>query len=143
MNLRPRRREDPEVNLTPLIDVVFLMLIFFMVSTTFVEEANIQVSLPAASAQPAARAAEPIEVTVNQQGTYFLDNEPLRDNREETLRQALRQRLKGGDASERQLVIRADERTEHLHIVTALDAAGRAGIHRVAIATIPSGQLRE
>lgn len=139
MNLRPRRREDPEVNLTPLIDVVFLMLIFFMVSTTFVEEANIQVSLPAASAQPAAR-AEPIEVTVNQQGTYFLDNEPLRDNREETLRQALMQRLKAGDAQERQLVIRADERTEHLHIVTALDAAGRAGIHRVAIATIPSGQ---
>lgn len=143
MNLRPRRREEPEINLTPLIDVVFLMLIFFMVSTTFVEEANLRVSLPPASAQPAARAGEPIEVTVDQQGRYFLDNEPLRDSREETLRRALAERLKAGDAENRKLVIRADERTEHLYVVTALDAAGRAGFHHIAIATIASGHRAE
>ncbi|EAR23545.1 ExbD/TolR family protein [Nitrococcus mobilis] len=140
MNLRPRRRDEPEINLTPLIDVVFLMLIFFMVSTTFIKEANLQVSLPQASVQPVVRPHEPIEVTVNQQGRYFLDDQPLPDNREETLRRVLAQRLSGSDPRMTQLVIRADGRTEHLHIVTALDAASRAGIQRVAIATIPPGR---
>ncbi|MCO6441175.1 MAG: biopolymer transporter ExbD [Nitrococcus mobilis] len=140
MNLRPRRRDEPEINLAPLIDVVFLMLIFFMVSTTFIKEAKLQVSLPQASAQPVVRPHEPIEVTINQQGRYFLDDQSLPDNREETLRRALTQRLSGSDPRLTQLVIRADGRTEHLHIVTALDAAGRAGFQRVAIATIPRGQ---
>ncbi len=140
MNLRPRRREEPEINLAPLIDVVFLMLIFFMLSTTFIKEANLEVSLPQASPQPVAPPHRPIEVTVNQQGRYFLDDQALPDNQRETLRRAIARRLKGSDPRITQLIIRADGRTEHLHIVTALDAASRAGFQRVAIATIPRGQ---
>lgn len=135
MNLRPRLRDEPEIDLAPLIDVVFLMLIFFMVSTTFIKEASLKVSLPQASAQPIAPAAKPIEVTVNQQGIYFLGDHPLPDNREETLRQALALRLDGRDPQTVQLIIRADAHTEHLHVIAALDAASLAGFQRVAIAT--------
>lgn len=137
MNLRPRRRDEPEINLAPLIDVVFLMLIFFMVSTTFIKEASLKVSLPSASAQPVARVTKPIELTITRQGAYFLGNQPLHNKQAETLRWALAQRLEGRDPQTARLIIRADRRTEHRYVVTALDAASRAGFQHVAIATLP------
>lgn len=140
MNLRPRRHEEPEINLAPLIDVVFLMLIFFMVSTTFIKVANLKVSLPPVNAAPSVRKDKPIEVTINRQGTYFIDGRVLPDNREETLRQALVKRLSGHNPQSVRLVIRADEHTEHLHVVTALDAAALVGVQHVAIAALASGQ---
>ncbi|MBA1149413.1 biopolymer transporter ExbD [Ectothiorhodospiraceae bacterium WFHF3C12] len=135
MNLSPRRREEPEINLTPLIDIVFLMLIFFMVSTTFLRQAELQVALPEASEEPAEAATQPLELTINKQGKVFLDGRPLVNNQTETIRRAL---VKARDErGELPLIIRADAGAEHQRVVSALDAAGQAGINRVSIATVP------
>lgn len=137
MNLRPRRREDPEINLTPLIDVVFLMLIFFMVSTTFLRESDLQISLPEASVEPVPSETEPLEITINRQGTLFLGGEALVNNRPETLRRALRGAIGERDPADVRVLVRADGGAEHRLVVTALDAAGQVGLRRVGIATIP------
>ena len=99
MNLSPRRRDEPEINLTPLIDVVFLMLIFFMVSTTFLREAELQVSLPDSSQEPAGQPQPPLELTINRQGTVFLDGRPLLNNQLDTIRRAVEKELAAVDAS--------------------------------------------
>ena len=137
MNLSPRRRDEPEINLTPLIDVVFLMLIFFMVSTTFLREAELQVTLPDASLEPAAQPQEPLELTINRQGTVFLDGRPLLNNQLDTIRRAVEKAVAGRSGQSPRLVIRADARAEHQMVVRALDAVGRAGVSNVGIATVP------
>lgn len=137
MNLRPRRREEPEINLTPLIDVVFLMLIFFMVSTTFLRESDLQISLPEASVETAPEEAEPLEVTINREGSIFLDGEALVNSRPETVRRALRDAIGERDPESVRVVVRADGAAAHRLVVTALDAAGQVGLRRVGIATIP------
>lgn len=135
MNLRPRRREEPEITLTPLIDVVFLMLIFFMVSATFLHEADMELSLPEASLEPGERAYAPIELAINASGDYYIDGEALVNQQTDTVQRALEQAREGRpDAS---VIIRADGRTPHQALVTALDAAGRASIESISIATVP------
>lgn len=140
MNLSPRRREDPEINLTPLIDVVFLMLIFFMVSTTFLREAELQITLPEASQEPARASEAPIELTINEQGTVFINGEPLADADRETIREGLVSALDGRKPQDVRVIIRGDAGARHQSVVTALDAAGRAGLQRVGIATVPDPQ---
>ena len=137
MNLSPRRREEPEINLTPLIDIVFLMLIFFMVSTTFLREAELQVTLPDASQEPAAQPQQPLELTINRQGTVFLDGRPLLNNQLDTIRRAVEKAVAERSGPSSRLVIRADARAEHQMVVRALDALGRAGVSNVGIATVP------
>lgn len=137
MNLSPRRRDEPEINLTPLIDVVFLMLIFFMVSTTFLREAELQVTLPDSSQEPATEPQPPLELTINRQGTVFLDGRPLLNNQLDTIRRAVEKAVAGRPAASSRLVIRADARAEHRMVVRALDAVGRAGVSNVGIATVP------
>lgn len=137
MNLSPRRREEPEINLTPLIDVVFLMLIFFMVSTTFLHEADLQISLPQAAEEPVPTADRPVEITINQQGSVFIDGRPLVNAQADTLARGLRNAIGERDPGQVRVVIRADARSEHQHVVTALDAAGRVGLRQVGIATVP------
>ena len=135
MNLTPRRREEPEINLTPLIDVVFLMLIFFMVSTTFLRQAQLQVSLPEASENPSESVTKNLELTINKQGNVFLNGHALVNNQTDTIRRALADaRGKHKDAP---LIIRADAQTAHQAVVSALDAAGQAGITQIGIATVP------
>lgn len=138
MNLSPRRREEPEINLTPLIDIVFLMLIFFMVSTTFLRQAELQVALPEASEEPSEAATKPLELTINKQGRVFLDGRPLVNNQTETIRRALVEAK--GEQESLPLIIRADAGAEHQRVVSALDAAGQAGLNRVSIATVPQSQ---
>ncbi|PWG63227.1 ExbD/TolR family protein [Spiribacter halobius] len=137
MNLRPRRREDPEINLTPLIDVVFLMLIFFMVSTTFLRESDLQVSLPEASTEVTAEENAPVELTINRQGSFFINGEALVNSRPETLRRALEDAIGAREAASVRVVVRADAESAHRLVVRALDAAGQVGLRRVGIATIP------
>ncbi len=135
MNLRPRRQDEPEINLTPLIDVVFLMLIFFMVSTTFMRQADLELTLPEASQDPREQATDRIELSINADGQYFVNGEPLINTQLETVRRALEQaRAEMPDAP---LVIRADGRSAHQSVVTAMDAASQANISRLSIATVP------
>lgn len=134
MNLSPRRREDPELNLTSLIDVVLLLVIFFMVSTTFVEEGRLRVELPRASDEPVARVQDPIVITVTAQGSYRVNEQGLVNNARETLRAALLK--ESGGERNAPITIRADARATHQSVVTAMDVAARLGFRQVNIATV-------
>lgn len=134
MNLRPRRPQETRINLTSLIDVILLLIIFFMVSTTFVEEAELSISLPAASEMPSVRPADALEVLVTADGRYHVDGRELVNTRADTLERALEQ-LAGSDR-ERPLTIRADARAAHQDVVTVMDVAGRMGFSRINIVTV-------
>ena len=134
MKLSPRRREDPELNLTSLIDVVLLLVIFFMVSTTFVEEGRLKVELPSASEEPVTAIQDPIVITITAQGSYRVNEQPLVNNSRETLMAAVR-KVAGG-RHDAPVTIRADGRATHQVVVTAMDVAARLGFTQVNIATI-------
>lgn len=139
MNLRPQAREEVEINLAPFIDVVFLLLIFFMVSTTFLREGNLELTLPEASPEPAQMDAPALELTIDASGEYVLNGRALANRQPQTIQRALEQALAEAGAAQ-ELVIRADASTPHQAVVTALDAAGQAGIKKLGIATIPDEQ---
>jgi biopolymer transport protein ExbD len=140
MNLRVRPREEPEVNLTSLIDVVLLLLIFFMVSTSFVKQSQIAIRLPQADSSAVIEdVVKQLEIMITAQGTYLVNGRELINNRPETIRNAL-QRLSAGDTS-LPLTISADASARHQDVVTAMDVAGRLGFVQISIATIndPTG----
>lgn len=137
MRLRVRRDGDPEINLTPLIDVVFLLLIFFMVTTTFMRESSLELTLPEASPEAAERQPDVLELVISADGDYAVGGRTLANRQPGTLRRALEEAIAEGD---RPLVIRADATAPHQAVVTALDVAGRVGIERVAIGTVPEPQ---
>jgi biopolymer transport protein ExbD len=133
LNLRPRIQ--PEVNLTSLIDVVLLLLIFFMVSTSFVKESRIAISLPEAeSAERADEVPDQIDIMITESGTYLVNGRELINSRPETIRNAL-QKVSDGNSS-LPLSISADANARHQDVVTAMDVAGRLGFVRISIATV-------
>jgi biopolymer transport protein ExbD len=134
MDLRTRPREDPEINLTSLIDVVLLLLVFFMVSTSFLKATEVRLQLPQAEAMPREEPAREIEIIVTASGDYFVDGQELVNRRPETLQRAL-QRV-AGDGRELPVTIRADARASHQSVVTAMDIVGRLGFHEILIATV-------
>lgn len=137
MKLQPRRLpEEPNVNLISLVDVVLLLVIFFVLTTSFVRQSQLAVHLPeAADAAPAAADRAPaLEVTVTARGGFFVNGRALVDNRPETLAAAIRRVLPDGDL--REITITADARAAHQDVVTAMDVAGRLGITEVHIATV-------
>jgi biopolymer transport protein ExbD len=134
MRLQPRRPEDPELNLTSLIDVVLLLVIFFMVSTTFVQDAQLRIELPQAGTATATRTADPVIITVTAQGSYRVNEHALVNNLRETLATALRRAASG--AASQPVTIRADARATHQSVVTAMDVAARLGFTQVNIATV-------
>jgi len=137
MDLRPRKPEDPEINMVSLIDVVLLMVIFFMVSSTFVEEGRIKVQLPAASSVPVpAPETGPLVVTVTHKGEYLVNDRTLINNSPDTLRNAI---VKvAGAKREGPVTIRADASTTHQSVITAMDVLGKLGFSEINIATIPA-----
>lgn len=141
MRLQPRRPEDPELNLTSLIDVVLLLVIFFMVSTTFVQDARLRVELPQAGSAAAVRSVETVVITVTAQGSYRVNEQPLVNNLPETLSTALRRAA--GSAGPQPVTIRADARASHQSVVTAMDIAARLGFTQVNIATIINEQAED
>ena len=135
MKLNLRAKTDPEVNLTSLIDVVLLLLIFFMVSTSFVKESQISITLPEAESEAVAdEVPQQLEIMITEQVTYLVYGRELVNNRPETIRNAL-QRVSSGDTS-LPLTISADANARHQHVVTAMDVAGRLGFTRISIATL-------
>ena len=134
---RPRRAGHAAVvELTPLIDVVFLLLIFFMASTTFLRESQLAIELPQAASAPASSAAH-VEVRVDAAGRYAINGRLLPDGELKTLLDALAAQAKGGQAKGGQaVVVAADARTPHQAVVRVLDAAGRSGLTNVRIATV-------
>ncbi len=139
MNLRPGHKEEPvDVNLTPLIDVVFLLLIFFMVSTTFDRHANIKVSLPEAATKMPASQATPVVISIDAGGKYYINQRQVVNQSLATLKQALRKTLTEGGKplAEQTVVLRADAQTPHQSVVRAMDAVSQLGITRLSIATV-------
>lgn len=133
MQFRRQSREEDSVNLTPLIDVVFLLLIFFMVSTTFTEETHLSIDLPEAVGDAKTDAGDRLDVVISADGAYSVNGQALVNNKLETLKSAL-QKLSDGD-SKLPLTITADAKTPHQAVVTAMDAAGQLGFVKLSITT--------
>lgn len=135
MKLQPKGHEEPEMNLTSLIDVVLLLLIFFMVSTTFVDESRIKLQLPQASTEPAAEhKKDPIEVAVTATGEYRVNGQVLINTSQATLSAAVAKLA--GEKRDLPVTIRADARATHQAVVTAMDVLGRLGFRAISIATV-------
>lgn len=133
MNLRPRRPESLAIDLAPMIDVVFLLLIFFMVSTTFKEDTRIQVQLPEVRGEAVSTAGpRALEITIDAAGAFYVDERMVPDRKLVTLQQA----ILGVVGAEREIpvVIMADAETPHQAVMTAMDAASRLGLLRFAFA---------
>jgi len=139
MNLRRRAHEEPELNLISLVDVVLLLLIFFMVSTTFVDEGRIRLQLPRAGAEPAeAHSKDPIEIAVTASGEYRVNGRALINTSASTLSAAVAKLADESRAAP--VTIRADARATHQAVVTAMDVVGRLGLRNIRIATVNDSQ---
>jgi biopolymer transport protein ExbD len=132
-----QKQEEVNVNLTPLIDVVFLLLIFFMVSTTFTKETHLEVDLPEARGDASVTEEQIIEILITDQGNYSVNGKPLVNTQAETLRLALKKTA--GDSREMPLIITADANTPHQAVVTAMDVSGRLGFEKLSITTREPG----
>ncbi|MGI0116575.1 ExbD/TolR family protein [Zooshikella sp. RANM57] len=133
MKFQRQSREDVTVNLTPLIDVVFLLLIFFMVTTTFTKESHLEIDLPEASGNQVAEQPKQIEILISKQGNYAVNSQALVNNSIATIKNAL-QKVSNGDTS-LPLVITADANTPYQAVVTAMDAAGQMGFVHLRVTT--------
>jgi len=133
MKFRRQRGEEISVNLTPLIDVVFLLLIFFMVSTTFKKETHINLNLPEAEGEQIAAENNQIEIVISAKGEYAINERALINNEFKTLRAAIKKMGKGD--TELPVIISADGNAPHQAVVNAMDAAGQLGYSRLSITT--------
>lgn len=134
MKFKRQREGDVSVNLTPLIDVVFLLLIFFMVSTTFTKENRLQISLPEASGAPAEETNDIVEVVIDGRNRYSINGQALARQDINTLKQALQMSVEGID--EPQLLVSADGGASHQAVIRVMDAAGQLGLARLSISTV-------
>jgi biopolymer transport protein ExbD len=134
MQLRTSKREDPEISLTSLIDVVFLLLIFFMVSTTFEHQAVLKVDLPEARNVTAPEnQPDSFELVIDARGQFYLNDRQLVDARASTIKAAFIEAA--GDQRDIPVVLRADSETPHHFVVTAMDVTAQLGFRRLSIAT--------
>ncbi|MFV0277100.1 MAG: ExbD/TolR family protein [Parahaliea sp.] len=133
MKFHRRAREEVGINLTPLIDVVFLLLIFFMVSTTFTRETHLSIDLPEASGEPGEISGDQLEVLIDEAGAYRVNGLPLVDSNLRTLQAAI-YKVSAGDTT-LPMVITADADARHEAVVRAMDAAGQMGFVHLTIAT--------
>lgn len=132
MNFRTRKEEVDEVNITPLIDIVFLLLIFFMISTTFKQEFEVGIELPKAGSEN--KLVEKIlEISIDKQGNYFLNGQKLINTQSSTIKQALQKLAKGN--YKLPVVISADGQTPHQAVIRAMDATKQLGFSRLTFAT--------
>ncbi len=128
-----RRKQEVSVNLTPLIDVVFLLLIFFMVSTSFNRETQIKLDLPEASGDPLDVQPEVLEISVDSEGRYFVNARPIINTQIETLVKAIGIVAKGN--KELPVVISADAAAPYQSVVTAMEASRKSGYYNFTMAT--------
>ena len=134
MQLRASSKEDPEISLTSLIDVVFLLLIFFMISTTFEHQAVLKVDLPEAKNVSAPEdQPDSFELVIDPEGQFFLNDRQLVDGKRNTLVAAFIEAA--GDDRTVPIVLRADAQTPHHFVVTAMDVTAELGFSRLSIAT--------
>ncbi len=131
MNLRKKSRPEYLVDITPLIDVVFLMLIFFMVSTTFNVSSSLKLDLPSSKAKAEQKKVEQVTVSINADGSFYVQDEAVKDS---DLRKRILNVTKGNPNM--RIVLRADAETHHKRVVYVLDTLRGLGMSKVGIATV-------
>ena len=136
MRIRDVRADDsPQIDLVPLIDVVLCLIVFFVVTTTFDTRSVLELELPRAQGEAAQKQTTALDILVNADGRYFVgDREALRTDVESLKRTILEV---AGDDRKRGVLLRADARTPHQAVVTALDALGQLGYRNISIGTAP------
>lgn len=132
MNLRKRRRDPLLVDITPLIDVVFLMLIFFMISTSFSVSNTLKLELPASHATQEHKKANKVTISINKEGQIYVQNEPVKDG--DVRRRILN--ISKGDPNT-QVLLQADGGTRHKRVIYVLDTLRELGMGKIGIATVP------
>jgi len=132
MNFRKPRPEDPEINLIPFIDVLLVVLIFLMLSTTYSKFTELQVTLPSADAEASRDRPAEIIVAVAADGRYTVDHQAVEGRNVELLAGALRAAAQS--RKEPFLIISADAMSTHQSVINVLDAARRAGLTRMTFA---------
>ena len=133
MKFAEKEKDTQDINLTPLIDVVFILLIFFMVTTTFVKEAKVSVNLPKAAQQPLPETEQPYEIMIDSQGNYYVAGKSLASRQPAALKQAMQELARYN--KDKPVILRADANTPHQAVVTAMDVAAQLGLVKLSIAT--------
>ena len=135
MKLQSRSRDEPEINVISLVDVLLVLVLFFMVSTSFLRETEISLNLPEANAESRiASADDALEIIVTQSGSYLVNGRELVNSERRTLRAAIERLV--GDQRDQPVFIRADAAATHQAVVTAMDVAGQLGFTHLNIAAV-------
>ena len=127
------RLEDPEINFIPLIDVLLVIIIFLIVSTTFSKFSELKINLPTADANPVEEKLLPINVTVTKDGQYAINEEILSQNSIDSIEKRLIQIA--GNAKDLPVIINADAETPHQSVVNIMEASRRAGLTKITFST--------
>jgi biopolymer transport protein ExbD len=138
VNISSKQKETLDVNITPLIDVVFLLLIFFMVSTTFERESEIEIMLPQASTDAKVTDDFVMQVTVDAEGTFYVNGKRVINTKLSTLMKAMQE--VAGDRKDPPIILSADAKTPHQSVITVMDAASRLGFVHLNFATTRSNE---
>lgn len=133
-----RLQDEPEINLVSLIDVVFCLLIFLVVTTTFDQRAALKLSLPTAQVTAPVQASEPLLLVVDSEGRYYIGSNEVLKRDVNSLREALAREV--GEDRERAVVLRGDARAPYQAMITAMDALGQLGLRNVNLATTPEAK---
>lgn len=133
MRISRRREDEFEINVVSLIDVLLTLLMFFVLTTTFVQQGHLKVNLPQASDQPQPVANDTLVLVVDRSGHFFVGNNQVLGTDEDALKKAIR--AIAGDDHDRPVLLRADGMTPHQSVVTAMDALGQLGFSHLSIAT--------
>jgi biopolymer transport protein ExbD len=132
--------DDVAIDLTALIDVVFTLIIFFVVTTSFNNRSALKITLPSSSASQVEAQKQPLMVLIDRNGNYYVGDSALVRNDLASLKEAIQQQA--GNDRERTIVIQADAKTSHQSVITAMDAIGQLGFSKLSIATTPE-KVRE
>jgi biopolymer transport protein ExbD len=138
MNFRPRTREEPEINLIPFIDVLLVVLIFLMLSTTYSKFTELQLRLPVADASAQRDSPKEVVVSVSSDGAYAINKVPVSGRSADALASALLEGAKAGKDSV--VIISADANATHQSVVTVMEAARRSGLIQITFATQSSAR---
>jgi biopolymer transport protein ExbD len=136
MQFRPRFREEPEINLIPLIDVLLMALIFLLVTTSFSREARLRLLLPEATSAVQLESAS-LRIAIDARGQYFINGKQLLNTTADTLRAAMQQAV--GGRKDPVIVVQADRKTPHEAVVRVMDVSRRLGYTHLTFATQAPG----
>ena len=134
MNFRVKKVEELDVNITPLIDVVFLLLIFFMVSTTFEHQSELSIDLPQASGDISETKNDVVDIAINSSGEYYLNSKKVSDSKDKTLMAEIKSIIE--QIKEPKIIISADKNTPHQSVMTVMDIARRLNITHLTFAAV-------